>query len=63
MLDGVADGTTNGGPDDDITGTASTLGTTLFLTTGTLTFSFFSVPVVASLVITSFSSSSTTGTT
>jgi len=44
-------------------GVTVAFGTTLFLVTGTLTISFFSIPVAASLVVTSFCSSSTTGTT
>jgi len=44
-----------------VAGTVTALGTTLFLVTGIFTISFFSSPVVVSLVVTSFYSSSTTG--
>jgi hypothetical protein len=42
---------------------AEAFGTTLFFLTGTLTISFFSSSVIGSLVVTSFTSSSITGTT
>lgn len=47
----------------EVGSTLEALGTILFFLTGTLTISFFSSPVIVSFVVTSFCSSSTTGTT